>query len=188
MPSHYLNHWWIIVNWTPRNKFQWNLNWNSFIFSHENVFENVVWKISAILPQCVKLGHGCMYLGLSNFMTSVDIAVYTIVCTDLGWAIPLIMNVRLMKNACIGDRKKYWMELWLSFQNSAWMVLRSERCRGTMMCCIKEQNRLLLLSFENWIDLIKQSRKLRWFITPIGNRHCASPYEVSSGEMHTPNM
>ena len=83
MPSHYLNHWWIIVNWTPRNKFHWNLNWNPFIFSHENVFENVGWKISNILPQCVKLGHGCMYLGLSNFMTSVDIAVYTVDHSDV---------------------------------------------------------------------------------------------------------
>ena len=55
-PSHYLNQWWLIVNWTPGNKFQWNLNRNSFIFSQENALENVVWKMSAILspPQCVK--------------------------------------------------------------------------------------------------------------------------------------
>ena len=26
-PSHYLNQYWFIVNWTPRNKLQWNFNW-----------------------------------------------------------------------------------------------------------------------------------------------------------------
>ena len=41
-PSHCLNQCWPIVNWTPGNKFQWNLNWNSVIFIQENAFENVV--------------------------------------------------------------------------------------------------------------------------------------------------
>ena len=54
MPSHYLNQCWLIVKWTPRNKFQRTLNHNSNIFMQENGFENV-WKMSAILsrPQCV---------------------------------------------------------------------------------------------------------------------------------------
>ena len=54
-PSHYLNQCWNIVNWTFRNKLQWNLNWNLCIFIQENPFENVVWKMAAILswPQCV---------------------------------------------------------------------------------------------------------------------------------------
>ena len=41
-PSHYLNQCWLIVNWTPGNKFQWNLNRNPIIFIKENAFENVV--------------------------------------------------------------------------------------------------------------------------------------------------
>ena len=47
---------WNIVNWTLRNKLQWNLNRNSYIFIRENAFKNVVWKKVAILsrPQCVK--------------------------------------------------------------------------------------------------------------------------------------
>ena len=47
---------WNIVNWTLRNKLQWNFNRNSYIFIQENAFENVVWKMAAILsrPQCVK--------------------------------------------------------------------------------------------------------------------------------------
>ena len=35
-PSHYLNHWWPIVNWTLRNKLQWNFNRNSNILVDEN--------------------------------------------------------------------------------------------------------------------------------------------------------
>ena len=55
-PSHYLNQCWNIVNWTHRNKLQWNLNRNIYFFIQENAFENVVWKMEAILspPQCVK--------------------------------------------------------------------------------------------------------------------------------------
>ena len=41
---------------TLGNKLQWNLNRNLNIFIQENAFENVVWKMAAILsrPQCVK--------------------------------------------------------------------------------------------------------------------------------------
>ena len=35
-PSHYLNQCWNIVNWTLENKFQWNVNRNSYIFIQEN--------------------------------------------------------------------------------------------------------------------------------------------------------
>ena len=55
-PSHYyLNQWWNIVNWTLRNKLQWNLNRNSNIFIQENAFGSVVCETAAILsrPQCV---------------------------------------------------------------------------------------------------------------------------------------
>ena len=54
--SHYLNQCWIIVNWALRNKLQWNLNRNSYIFIQENAFENVVCEMASILsrPQCVK--------------------------------------------------------------------------------------------------------------------------------------
>ena len=36
------------------NKLQWNVNRNSYIFIQENLFENIVWKMAAILtrPQC----------------------------------------------------------------------------------------------------------------------------------------
>ena len=45
-PSHYLNQCWDIVNWTLRNKFEWNFNRNSYLFIRENEFQNVVRKMT----------------------------------------------------------------------------------------------------------------------------------------------
>ena len=55
-PSHYLNQCWNIVNWTLRNKLQWNFNRNSNIFIRENALENGVCEMASSLsrPQCVK--------------------------------------------------------------------------------------------------------------------------------------
>ena len=46
----------IFVNWTLKNKIQWNFARNSNIFIDENTCENVVCEMSAILsrPRCVK--------------------------------------------------------------------------------------------------------------------------------------
>ena len=54
-PSHYQNQCRNIINWTFGNTLQWNLNRNLYIFIQENVFENLVWNMSAISsrPQCV---------------------------------------------------------------------------------------------------------------------------------------
>ena len=51
VPGHFLDQCGNIVNWSLRNK----LKWNSY-FSLKNAFENVIWKMAAILsqPQCVK--------------------------------------------------------------------------------------------------------------------------------------
>ena len=45
---------WTIVNWTLRNKLQWNLKQNLYTFIQENAFGNVVGWMAAILslPQC----------------------------------------------------------------------------------------------------------------------------------------
>ena len=50
---HYLNQCWNIVNSNLRNKLQWNLNRNSYIFIQENAFENVVCEMAAF---CLGLG------------------------------------------------------------------------------------------------------------------------------------
>ena len=54
--SHYLNQCWNIVNWTLRNKLQWNFNRNSNIFNQENTPQNAICEMASILsrPQCVK--------------------------------------------------------------------------------------------------------------------------------------
>ena len=50
-----LNQCWNIVNWTLRNKTQWNLHRNSHIFNQENYFENIVCEMAAMWswPQCL---------------------------------------------------------------------------------------------------------------------------------------
>ena len=50
MPSHHLNQCWVIVHWTLRNKFQWNMNRNKKKFIHENAFEHVC-EMTAILSR-----------------------------------------------------------------------------------------------------------------------------------------
>ena len=54
-PIHYLNQCWVDINWSIGNEFQLNFIRNSTKFFQENSYENVVWKMSAILSlsQCV---------------------------------------------------------------------------------------------------------------------------------------
>ena len=46
-----LNQYWVIANWTFRNKLQWNSHQNTKLFIHENAFENIVNKRVAILSR-----------------------------------------------------------------------------------------------------------------------------------------
>ena len=39
------------VNWTLRNKLQWNSDWNTKIFIHENALENIFCKLVTILSR-----------------------------------------------------------------------------------------------------------------------------------------
>ena len=57
VPSHYLNHCWIIIDLTLGSTFQWNLLQNTTYFTQENASEDVVCKIAAILAwsQSVKM-------------------------------------------------------------------------------------------------------------------------------------
>ena len=48
-PSHYLNQSWFIVNWTLRNKLQWNQNAKFFI--NENASKHIVCETAAILSR-----------------------------------------------------------------------------------------------------------------------------------------
>ena len=64
--SYYLNQCWCIVNWTLRNKLQWNRSRNLYTFIQENAFGNVVCELSTILYrlQCLKglRGRGIRYI------------------------------------------------------------------------------------------------------------------------------
>ena len=54
-PNPYLKQCWPVANRTIKNKFQWYFNQNTAIFIQENLYENIVCKLAAILfrPQCV---------------------------------------------------------------------------------------------------------------------------------------
>ena len=47
--TNYLNQCWVIVNWTIKDKLQWNFNRNTKLFIHENASENIVCEMAAIL-------------------------------------------------------------------------------------------------------------------------------------------
>ena len=66
-PSHYLIQCWDIINWTLRNKLQWNVSRNYKIFIQENVFESVVCEMASILfrPQCVNADSSAVYIMIS---------------------------------------------------------------------------------------------------------------------------
>ena len=66
VPSHFLNQCWNIGNWTLRNKLPWNLNRNSHLSIQENVFENVVGKLAAILSR----SQYARYLYVESFLSS----------------------------------------------------------------------------------------------------------------------
>ena len=56
MPSHYINQWWVVVNWTLRNKRQWDFNQSTKLFIKQSAYQNIVCEMAALLsrPQCVK--------------------------------------------------------------------------------------------------------------------------------------
>ena len=60
-----------IVNWSPSNNLQWNINRNSYISIKENEFQNV-WKMAAILsqPQCVNGIRSLSSIGLGNVLVT----------------------------------------------------------------------------------------------------------------------
>ena len=73
VPSHYLKQCWVSINWTLRNKLQWNFNWNTNLFIHENASENTVCKMAAILSRRDELSTSkchCIRCGFLSQMAS----------------------------------------------------------------------------------------------------------------------
>ena len=70
-PSHYLNQYWLIVNWILRNELQWNWNQSTRCFIHENAFKNVICKMVSILFR----GRFPVFLLLYCIHTNLDISL-----------------------------------------------------------------------------------------------------------------
>ena len=92
----------ILLIWTLGNKLKWNLNQNSYIFIQENAFENVVWRMAAILsrPQCVKIWsvpyicHHCVVLwcvGQYHSGPQLYLCKACNISKVLGWEIMALM-------------------------------------------------------------------------------------------------
>ena len=85
----YLNQCCVIVNWTLRNKLQWNFSQNTKIFIHGNASEHIVWEVAAILSR----GDG------SN--VACHLHIYTLSCSSDWKADPGLI---------------YWpLEIWENF-------------------------------------------------------------------------
>ena len=73
---------WNIVNWTLRNKLQWNLNRHSYIFIQEYSFQNVVCEVRVSLsrPQCVNslsIGSAYAWLIIISIVTADDLVPWS---------------------------------------------------------------------------------------------------------------
>ena len=49
---------WVIVNWIPRNKLQWNFDQNTKLLIHENACENIVYEMAPCCPEGNELSEG----------------------------------------------------------------------------------------------------------------------------------
>ena len=76
-----------IVSWTPWNNFQWNFNQNTKIFKPENLFENVVCKMAAILsrPRCVNKSVMHVTHTLQGFLCTLRITSIIVLGHCNGW-------------------------------------------------------------------------------------------------------
>ena len=64
-PSHYLNQYWFIVNWTLRNKLHWNFNQNSIFSLKKMHLEMSSAKVAAILSRGRWLNPFCIYMSVN---------------------------------------------------------------------------------------------------------------------------
>ena len=85
--SHYLNQCWNIVNSNLRNKLQWKLKRNSYIFIQENAFENLICQMPPIwsLSQCVnELWDGACWLNILTIYPWLSVRLQYLHCWRTG--------------------------------------------------------------------------------------------------------
>ena len=89
----------MLCHWTPRSKLQSYCIRNLNNCIHENVFENVVWKMSDILSrlQCVKpvkyITKLILVLRGTVVFNKMDTAARTAICGASHWEIELVPNI-----------------------------------------------------------------------------------------------
>ena len=130
-PSQNLKQSWITVNWSLRNKPQWNLNRNSYIFIQENAFENVSGKIAAILsrPHMNNVYDNCICIynlfvsilvSRSNFSWSIWLFAWNIILK--------IFEMTINSNVTFKSFRKLTSGFWsisnvlLSFSTFLWKI------------------------------------------------------------------
>ena len=117
------NQYWNIVNSNLRNKLPWNLERNSFIFIQENAFENVVWKMAAILswPQWVK---SVLHMETCFHVTSIQ-----------NWHSKSILNSNQFsqESMCQYICRKFWLSV-LLFTNT--QIVSEDVITSDNYCCL----------------------------------------------------
>ena len=173
-PSHYLNQCWNIVNWTLRNKLQWDLNRNSYIFINENAFQNVVWKLAVISsrPQRVK-----SYVLSYNEITWSTFSLYAVwKLNTKGWDI-YFRRWSHIKNWCMQTQTN--SNSWWRHQMETFSALLAICAGNSPVTGEFPAQRPVTRSFDVFFDLRLNKRLSKqswgwWFETPPHPlwRHC----------------
>ena len=109
----------LLIGPLGRNKLQWNLKRNSYIFIQENAFENLVLKMAAILfrPQCVKQTHCVAW---SRFLNHRRWAILIDRCLEhKQWkSVYTSMSKldKLGKAYFVNNSYPWWFTFWISIQ------------------------------------------------------------------------
>ena len=155
-PSHYLNQYWVIVNWTPGNKLQWNFNQIAKVSILEYASENTVCEMAAILSR----ERWVKQISIVKIQCSWDLFVDAVhVCNlTLKW----ILVKRFTKG------KSYWSSYSLSStaidtQNNLQSDTSISRSRSCLL------NHLKNIFYLNWI--LKCLPKTV-FVIPLENNNC----------------
>ena len=113
-----MNQYWRFVNWTSRNKIQWNFNRHLCIFIQENAFENVVRKTATILsrPHGVSNAAQCSSTAMcqANLRSSISTNVsmhYVLMCLGV---VPEKCRYRFPHDDVIKWKHfpRYWLFVW----------------------------------------------------------------------------
>ena len=95
----------LFVNLTLRNKFQWNLKRNLYIFIQENAFETVVYEMASILsrPQCINVPWANVHDQVHQASTSPEIVVMLTIGAASGDTMGLLPDTENCRCACAGN-------------------------------------------------------------------------------------